>query len=334
MNSMHTLLRSQITARVSGLHSISQQISSRFARLLSVASIIVVFCLVGPVAFAQQGMLQTIREDVRGANAPPSSSSPDNTMDSNSEGCYEPSGLIDDQNVSSCADNQEGINADDDVPSALYFLPAVGAVIVSPLWVPHTVLGDDFHDSAHFLPFPYDGDSGYIRTSDGAERTRPFAVRLEMQYAETFSRLESISGHLLVETAPRFGLAASLNHLEERLPGGGRDQLHIGDCNLVYRFAQNEWAEFRTGLGFNWLNDAQGTDLGFNFTYAADLYPRKPWVLSAEMDAGTLGYAGLFRFRTTAGVVFHGLETYAGYEYTDIGRTHWNSLIVGLRLWF
>jgi hypothetical protein len=41
----------------------------------------------------------------------------------------------------------------------------------------------------------------------------------------TGNRLDSISGHLLVETAPRFGLAASLKHLEERLPGGRRDQL-------------------------------------------------------------------------------------------------------------
>ena len=74
--------------------------------------------------------------------------------------------------------------------------------------------------------------------------------------------------------------------------------------------------------------------MGFNFTYAADIYPRKPWVLSAAIDWGTLGQAELFRFRTTAGVVFHGVETYAGYEYTEIGRAHWNGLVAGLRFWF
>ena len=52
------------------------------------------------------------------------------------------------------------------------------------------------------------------------------------------------------------------------------------------------------------------------------------------MDGGTLGRAGLFRFRTTAGVMMHGVETYVGYEYTDIGREHWNGLVAGLRLWF
>ncbi len=49
---------------------------------------------------------------------------------------------------------------------------------------------------------------------------------------------------------------------------------------------------------------------------------------------GTLGHAGLFRFRTTAGVLFYGVETYVGYEYTDIGLAHWNALVAGLRFWF
>jgi hypothetical protein len=129
-------------------------------------------------------------------------------------------------------------------------------------------------------------------------------------------------------------LAVSWNHLEERLSDGSHDALLIGDGNLVWRFAQGTWGEFRIGLGLNWLNDSDRTDVGFNFTYAADFYPRKPWVLSTVIDAGTLGKAGLFRFHTTAGVVVHGIEPYAGYEYADIGRTHWNGLIAGLRFWF
>ena len=48
------------------------------------------------------------------------------------------------------------------------------------------------------------------------------------------------------------------------------------------------------------MNDPTRTDLGFNFTYRVDIFPAKPWVFSAVLDAGTLGKAGLFRFRTTA----------------------------------
>ena len=330
---MHTTNQCRMPVRLPGFLSASYQISGHFARSLFVASSIAAFCVVGSAAFAEQGMLQTIRDDVRGESAPSSSSASDNTPDDTSEECYEPGAWLNDQNASGCDNHQSGTSAGSDTPSALCVFPAMAAVILSPLWAPHAVLGDDFDDSGYFRHFPYDDDSGYISTNRD-EKTKPVAVRLDVAYAETFNRLDSVNGHLLVETAPRFGLAASLNHLEERLSGGGRDHLDIGDCNFVYRFAQNQWAEFRAGLGFNWMNDAERTDLGFNFTYATDLYPRKPWVLSAEIDAGTLGDAGLFRFRTTAGVVFHGVETYAGYEYTDIGRTHWNSLIAGLRLWF
>ena len=88
------------------------------------------------------------------------------------------------------------------------------------------------------------------------------------------------------------------------------------------------------GLGINWLNDPSQTDLGFNFAYGIDLFPVKPLIISTVMDAGTLGHAGLFRFRTTAGVAYKRMEYYTGYEYTDIGRTHWNGLIGGVRLWF
>jgi hypothetical protein len=108
----------------------------------------------------------------------------------------------------------------------------------------------------------------------------------------------------------------------------------MGDCNVVFRFAQGEHAQFRTGVGFNWLDDPIETNFGFNFTYGADLFPRRPWVLSGTIDWGTLGEAELFRFRTTAGVVFHGVEVYTGYEYLDIDTTQMSGLIGGVRIWF
>jgi len=212
-----------------------------------------------------------------------------------------------------------------------------GAAVTSPLWGPFAITGDSsLLDSGYFPRFPYDDFQGYIQTRDVAAKTKPWAVRLDAEYAETFNHLDNvIDGHLLIETAPRFGLAASVNHLEEKLDDGGRDRLDLGDCNLVYRFAQGEWGEFRAGLGVNWLADPRGSDeVGFNFTYAFDIYPRKPWVWSTAIDWGTLGDAELFRFRTTIGVVWHGVETYTGYEYTDIDRSRWNSLVAGLRFWF
>lgn len=59
-----------------------------------------------------------------------------------------------------------------------------------------------------------------------------------------------------------------------------------------------------------------------------------PWIISTVFDGGTLGHAGLFRLRLTGGVVFHGVEAFAGYENLDIGRTDINSVVTGLRFWF
>jgi hypothetical protein len=282
---------------------------------------ILLLSMAASVTIAQEGTLPTIRQDVRegtpsGPASPPPSDSP--AKSTAADECDWANFLLSD--------------------SSVFFgsLILAGTAVSSPIWVPHALLQDeDFTSSGYFPPFPYDDLSGYIQSHDIATRTKPWAVRMDAEYVDTFDRLDNvIGGHLLVETAPRFGLAASFNHLEENLSGGGRDELQIGDCNLVYRFAQSDWAEFRTGLGANWMSDSSRADLGFNFTYAADIFPRKPCVVSAAIDWGTLGHAELLRFRTTAGLVFHGVETYAGYEYTDIGSAHWNGLIAGLRFWF
>ena len=282
-------------------------------------SVVVVVFAAALSSVAQDGTLATIRQDVReGMPSQPATASP----------------APDRPQGNSQSDNS---NLTDEDKTNLFFASVWGAGIVasSPIWVPHAMLEDDsFTSPGYFLHFPYDGASGYIKTDPQSVPTKLFAVRLDVEYAETFDRLDKYGGHLLIETAPRLGFEASAYRLEEHLTSGGWDQLQMGDCNFVYRFAQGDWGEFRAGLGLNWLNDSHSTDLGFNFTYAADLYLKKPWILSATIDAGTLGDVGLFRFRTTAGVVFHGVEAYTGYEYTNIGRTYWNGLIGGVRFWF
>jgi hypothetical protein len=74
-----------------------------------------------------------------------------------------------------------------------------------------------------------------------------------------------------------------------------------GNVFELSRIGPSERAQFRAGLGMNWLDDPIDTDLGFNFTYGADFFPGRPWILSATLDWGTLGSAELFRFRTSVG---------------------------------
>jgi hypothetical protein len=102
----------------------------------------------------------------------------------------------------------------------------------------------------------------------------------------------------------------------------------------VVRFAQNPIAELRTGIGANWLADRYDADFGFNFTYAVDVYPARPWVVSSELDWGTLGDTSLFHLRLTAGVLLAGFEVFAGYDYLDVGHAAFAGPVAGMRLWF
>lgn len=264
------------------------------------------FFVLWPVSVpAQDGALQTIRDDVR--NGPPAGSSSLQRDDSGH-----------DNSLNSFFDNFDG---------SLF-------LVLAPFWAPIALLEDDYSQPGSYPRFPYDDFAGYLVVRDPTPSARPWSLRLNVDYADNFDRLDCIGSHLLLETVYRFGLDASADRLEERLPGGQHDELWLGDTNLVFRFAQSDWAEFRAGVGVNWLADRIGSDFGFNFTYGADFFPCKPWVLSSSIDCGTLGHAGLFRFRTTAGVVLHGVEVYTGYEYLDIEQMHSNSLIAGLRFWF
>ena len=291
------------------------------------------------------GLLQSIRDDVRGSSDGGSSSSSDGSDDSSNDEHrrrrhYHGGGAYDDD---------DGFRA--------FFVFEGGKLVfyglTSPLWLPYKALDDDLCTYDYFPRYPYHHVPGYMmsdpcevwdedpacaadpmRASKWPSSPRTWSGRFRMEYADEFDDLRRVSGHLLVSTRSRFGLDTETGYFEERLPGGGQDELWLGDCNFVYRFAQGQHAQFRTGLGFNWLDDPVDTNFGVNFTYGADLFPCKPWVLSATIDWGTLEKAELFRFRTTGGVVLWGLEVYTGYEYLDIDSTQINGVIGGVRVWF
>ena len=304
------------------------------------AGVLVVLCLTGYGSSASraEGLLQTLRDDVRGESSGSASPSPDD--DDRPRRRHSRSYHDDDD------DGFYGFLVFESGRLAFY-------AFTSPFWAPYAVLEDDLSACRYFPRFPYDHVPGYmmsdpcqawdedpacaadpLRTDQWPTTPRTWAGRLRMEYADEFHDVTRISGHLLLSTRSRFGLDTETSYLEEQLPGNQQDELWLGDCNVVYRFAQGEHAEFRTGLGFNWLDDPLDTDFGFNFTYGADVFPRRPWVLSATIDWGTLGEAELFRFRTTAGVLVYGVEVYTGYEYLDIDTTQMNAIMGGVRIWF
>ena len=207
-------------------------------------------------------------------------------------------------------------------------------VILSPFWVPIEVAQDPLDFAGFFPSHPYqDGFPGYQYFEGDAEEGH-WAARLSLEDGDDFQGLNRAGARLLVSSRWRLGLEGGFDFLRESLPDRSDDELLLGDVNLVFRFAQHENFQFRTGLGYRFLHDDEGDEGGFNWLYAADFYPHRPWVISGRFDAGTLGSADLFRARLTLGALWEGMELFAGYDHLQVERVEIYGPLVGLRAWF
>lgn len=243
-----------------------------------------------------------------------------------------------------CHDSYDGSSCYDDTNNDCGLTEALGLaagwVITMPYWGPVKWTDDSYRKSGYFPAFPYQHDFGYMMLNPeeahgvpGPRRPFPWAARAHTDYGTNFSGLDWIGGHVLVESTTRFGIESAFRYYQEDV-AAGTDSAWLGDANLFFRFAQSEQVQLRSGIGINFLSDRQQSDVGFNFTYAGDWYPVKPWVLSGEFDWGLLGDEQLLHVRLTTGLQYGGLESYIGYDFLDIGRFQTNSLVAGLRIWF
>ena len=282
--------------------------------ILSVASLIAAHCVSN--LEAAEATLQGLRENVRRPNRrqPPESSAKDDFTDDKDDDDWNPIG---------------------DLLGKLFG----GAIVVggtAPFWGPKVLVGDDYARSGYFPRDPYAGDlQGYMMIEPWVPmEPSVWTVRARAEYGENFNDLSHIGGHLLFETTSRFGFDTELTHRREEFALATHDSLWTGDANILLRFAQSDRVQMRTGLGVNWLTDEWDTNAGFNFTYGGDFYPRRPWIISAEMDVGTLGSAVLFHGRATAGLELGGVEVYTGYDYYDVGQTRIGGMVGGVRIWY
>jgi hypothetical protein len=218
-------------------------------------------------------------------------------------------------------------------------LGAIGIAVTSPIWLPHAVLESDHQGELLFAGAPYEDSCGSMvyNVPCGDQPPPPgyhWATHIRTEYLDDFDRLTGYRGHVLLEHSNRLGFESETNYWRETTAAGSHDELWTGDANVVLRFAHNEQVQMRSGIGLAWLADEFGTDAGFNFTYGADLYPIKPVVISADLDAGWIGHAPLLHLRTTIGVTWKQAEVYTGYDYLEIGDAQLDGLIAGVRILF
>lgn len=216
-----------------------------------------------------------------------------------------------------------------------------GFVLTSPYWVPFSLFDPGWDVAYEFPSFPYHQDVGYLQATPQPHdewwqlrKARWWGGRFSTEYGDSFDDQSFLGARALIEGPLRFGVDLDVRHWEQTGEPWLGDSLWLGKSDVVFRFAQNECWQFRSGLGVNWMTDRAGSDLGFNFTYGVDWYPARPLIFSSEVDLGTLGEAWLFHARTSAGVIWGPTELYVAADYYTIGEAHLSGLATGLRLWF
>jgi hypothetical protein len=232
--------------------------------------------------------------------------------------------------------SQCGRSEDDDEGSFLGDLLA--SIFFPRSWRSHQGNDVEYELDARmlFAHHPYaDGLDGYMMREDWVP-ARPLlgTTRFWFEYGDNFDGLTRYAGKLLVDTRSRFGIDGDWNYYTENLGGGRRDDLHVGDVNLLYRFAETPNVQLHAGAGLNWMYDPGRIDLGMNFTLRADLFPVRPLILSSEFDGGWLGHAGMVHAAVSAGVNYRHVELFAGYDYREIGSADLAGPMLGGRIWY
>ncbi|MCP4945814.1 MAG: hypothetical protein GY924_28025 [Planctomycetaceae bacterium] len=210
----------------------------------------------------------------------------------------------------------------------------IWTVLFMPIAAPGWLLNDEGH-YANFSDYPFADDAGNMVITRYRKRNRKLMrARLLTEYGDNFGRQQKISTRVLLDTRSRVGVDASFDYLREQTGGGEHDQMWLGDVNAVYRFAQSEQAEFRAGVGVAWQADSLGSARGVNFTYGGNVYLSKPHMLDFDLDLGSIGEAGLTRFRTGYSLYLHRLHARLGYEYLRVGSFDTNYMSGGVGIDF
>ncbi len=276
------------------------------------------------------GKLQALRDEARVESPSPSSTRDDDDDDHDDDHHHHGHTSVS-VGASWSSDHCDNCCDDgDDFLASVLFL-----AITSPWWAPHKALEGNSYLEAKFPEHPYDNIPGsLVIMTDPVDDVRPWLAEFRTEFATDFDGLDRIGGKVLLDTSTRLGLDAEWNVWEEDMTSGFNDSLYTGEANLLYRFAQSEHVQFRSGIGVAWMHDSADTNFGFNSTYAVDIYPRYPWALRAEFDLGKLGRESRTHFRATAGVVFSSLEFYTGYDVLKVGSTELQGMVFGLQVWY
>ena len=113
-----------------------------------------------------------------------------------------------------------------------------------------------------------------------------------------------------------------------------RDNLWLGDVNLMYQVIRRQRLKAKIGAGVNWMGDRFGGDAGFNLTAEAELKLGQNWSFVTHGDFGSLGDADFMHGRVTLNRQLGDAEWKVGAEQYDIGGAKIGSVFTGFGVKF
>lgn len=214
--------------------------------------------------------------------------------------------------------------------------PVVGQAVVvppppAPAYEPHEPITPELRST--FAAFPHAGEQGFLDVQPSC-LAKPWLGAVRFELGSDFDGLSRSGLAAQLEGSMGWGLDFKYDTYRESLAGGGYDELRIVDLNAMYRVVETNHSLIRVGMGVNFLGDAIGTEAGVNFTVKADFAPVRPFVLSTELDMGTVGHAETLHTAATLGVMTDRVELFGGYDYRRVGDAELQGPMLGLRLWF
>ena len=192
------------------------------------------------------------------------------------------------------------------------------------------------NSSMYFPHYPYaDGYDSYLMPDDFfPARPQTGAIRFAFDYGTDFDNIDRWTGRLLTETSGGIGWDIEWSHFREKFFSRPSDSLNLADANLLFRWIETPRFQMRFGGGLSALVDGFGTDLGWNLTTVADLFPNSPLIISTQLDVGEIGSASHFHGAVTSGLNWQHAEFRVGYDFRKIGGVDLSGPSFGIRFWW
>lgn len=180
-------------------------------------------------------------------------------------------------------------------------------------------------------PAPEEESIVFVR--GGPPPLLPRRGRIRAEYGDEFDEVKRIRGQIVWALSNHVGIDASVNSWEDNRPAPkGLGDFWTGDANIVYSMGAQRIA-MRGGVGTSWVYDTD-YEFGYNVTYGADVFLTRPWLLSGEIDYGTINDEKLFHWKASIGVQLLLFEVYLGYDSYEWNQIRFDGPVVGAGLWF